>query len=159
MQEHTYNIDPHKLLRDGTNQELRFLAALDPEHAPINEKSPEDGIVFAQAYAQCLKFFETNNPKTSSGDWAPFFSNDVAAQLAITAVQNVPFYRQKVRESLNFLNTRQNATETEKLRTHLDSLFSGIATLTLGFDQLIKKLFKTHIDFLNDENIKVVKAV
>ena len=88
----------------------------------------------------CCRSKTSSNPKTSSGDWAPFFSNDVAAQLAITAVQNVPFYRQKVRESLNFLNTRQNATETEKLRTHLDSLFSGIATLTLGFDQLIKKL-------------------
>lgn len=136
----TQNRDPLKLLRDGTSQTERFPAALDPAHAPINAHLPEHGIVFAQEYASYLNYYDAQNPTIPSGDWTPFFRADVAAQLALVAVQDVAYYRQQVRESLNFLTNRDNRNEPEALRDHLDYLFSCVASLAIGFNQLAEQL-------------------
>ena len=138
MADCTHNTDPLKLIRDGTSQEQRFSQALDPAYAPVNERLPEHGMVFAQAYSEYLNYYDSNN--AAAGDWTPFFSEDVSAQLAVVAVQDVEHYRQQVREYTDFLNDRQNLNDTAGLRDRLDYLFSCGATLAIRFDQLIKKL-------------------
>lgn len=138
MAECTQNRDPLKLLRDGTNQEQRLAAALDPAYAPVNEHRTEHRIVFAQAYAAYLNYYDATN--TVTGDWSPFFSADLSAQLAVAAVQDVDYYRQQVREYTDFLNDRQQASKPEELRDHVDYLFSGVATLAIGFNQLSETL-------------------
>jgi len=138
MADCTQNTDPLKLLRDGTSQEQRFAAALDPAYAPVNEHRPEHRIVFAQAYAAYLTYYDATN--TVAGDWTPFFSADLSAQLAVAAVQDVAYYRQQVREYTDFLNDRQHESDPDGLRKRLDYLFSSIATLAIGFNQLSETL-------------------
>ena len=60
------NTDSLKLVREGTSQHQRQLAALDPAYAPVNERKPAHGMVFAQSYAALLKYFDVTN---SRGDF------------------------------------------------------------------------------------------
>src|SRR5262245_46452295 len=122
----THNTDPLKLVREGTSQEQRLAPALKPGYVSVDERKPEHGIKFAQAYASFLKYYDASN--TVVGDWKPFFSEDVSVQLAVAAVQDVEYYRQKVREYTDFLNNRRHRNDTAGLRDRLDYLFSCCAT-------------------------------
>lgn len=131
------NRDQLQLVREGTSREQRLYPALDPAYAPVDEHSIEHRMVFAQAYAACLKYHDPTN--TEAGDWKPFFSEDVSVRLAVAAVQDVTYYRQKVKEFAAFLNDRKNRKYTD-LRNHLDYLFSCCATLAIRLDLLKESL-------------------
>lgn len=134
----TQNTDSLKLVREGTSQKQRLSPALDPAYAPVDERTHAHRMVFAQAYAQYLKYFGSDNAE--AGDWQPFFSQDVSALLAVAAVQDVAYYRQSVKEYADFLNDRQNEHDKAGLRDHLDYLFSCCATLAIRIDLLKEKL-------------------
>lgn len=69
------------LRRSGTHQGERAAAALDPDSAPIDERSLADLLVFAQRYSRHLKFYDAAN--NEDGDWLPFFGKDISAILAL----------------------------------------------------------------------------
>lgn len=64
--------DPEPALtdREGTSQQGRHLAALDPEHVLVDERSATDLLAFARQYGAELKYFAADN--TESGDWGSF---------------------------------------------------------------------------------------
>jgi hypothetical protein len=134
----THNVDPLKLVHGGTSQDERLSAAPDPAHALINEHPPAHAIVFAQAYAAFLRYYDPKNNLT--GDWRPFFKNDVSAYLAIAAVQDVDYYRRSVKEYADFLNDRHNSSNVPALRDHLDYLFSVCATLATRINEFARTL-------------------
>lgn len=66
------------LLRDGTSQADRFLQALSPDFAKIDERDTAEFLRFAYDYATKFKFYNLDN--TDSGqDWQKFFKNDAVA--------------------------------------------------------------------------------
>jgi hypothetical protein len=134
----SHNIDQSKLVRDGTSQEQRLSAALNPRYAPVDERSPAHGMVFARGYSEFLKYYDSGN--VEAGRWEPFFSEDVSVQLAGAAVEDVEYYRQQVKEYAAFLNARQHDTDTAGLRDRVDYLFSSGATLAIGLDRLVEQL-------------------
>jgi hypothetical protein len=133
-----HNVDPLKLVHGGTSQDERLSAAPDPAQAPINEHPPAHAIVFAQAYAAFLRYYDSKN--SFAGDWVPFFKNDVSAYLAIAAVQDVDYYRRSVKDYADFLNDRHNSGNVPALRDRLDYLFSVCATLATRINDLDKTL-------------------
>lgn len=139
MADCTYNRDPLKLVREGTSQDERFPRALDPTYAPVDGHGPAHDIVFAQRYAEFLTYFDTQSG-IATGDWQPFFSQDVAAQLAIAATENVELYRQQLKQYFAFLHDRKNQSNITGLHDHLDYLFSACATLAIRLDQLVQAL-------------------
>lgn len=132
------NTDTLKLIREGTSQEQRVSAALDPAYAPVNERRPEHGMVFAQAYSAFLRYVDENNAVV--GDWQPFFSRDVSVQLAVAATQDVAYYQQQVKASFDYLNSLEHASKPEQLKQHLGYLFSYIGTLAFRLDSLKEAL-------------------
>jgi hypothetical protein len=76
---------------EGTNQEQRFPAPLDPAYAPVNGQTVDRGIVFARQYASLLNYFDTTN--IAAGDWSTFFSRDISAQLALVAIEDIEEYK------------------------------------------------------------------
>ncbi len=74
------------LRRSGTHQDGRAAVALDPDSAPIDERSLADLLVFAQRYSRHLKFYDAAN--NEDGDWLPFFGKDISAILAL--LQRLP---------------------------------------------------------------------
>jgi hypothetical protein len=132
------NTDPQKLVREGTSQEQRPFPALDPAYAPVSEQTPAHSMVFAQAYAAYLRYFDTGN--VAVDDWQRFFSQDVSVQLAVAAVQDIDDYRTTIKQYFDFLNNRQNDSNPSGLRDMLDFLFSAVATLALRLDELKEAL-------------------
>ena len=128
------NNDPLKLIREGTNQDQRSPRALDPAYAPVDERKPEHAMVFARAYAKYLQFYGTDDKVV--GNWEAFFSQDVSAQLATAAVQDVDDYKTNIKEYFDFLNNLQNKSKETDLKNNLGYLFSSVATLAKQLDSL-----------------------
>ena len=128
------NTDPLKLVREGTSQDQRFPPELEPAYARIDERQPEHAMVFARAYAKYLQFYGSNN--TATGNWEPFFSQDVSVQLAIAAVQDVDTYKNNIKASFDFLKNNENKNKEPELKNHLGYLFSTIGTLAKQLDSL-----------------------
>jgi len=128
------NTDPLKLIREGTSQDQRFPPELEPAYARIDERQPEHAMVFARAYAKYLQFYGSNN--TATGNWEPFFSQDVSVQLAIAAVQDVDTYKNNIKASFDFLKNNENKNKEPELKNHLGYLFSTIGTLAKQLDSL-----------------------
>ena len=128
------NRDPLILVREGTSQEQRLARALDPAYAPVDERSVAYGMVFAQAYASFLKYFNSNN--AADGDWKPFFSKDVSVQLAVAAVQDVEFYKATVKGFFDFLKDLSPASDETAAKDNLGYLFSSAGTLARQLDVL-----------------------
>lgn len=132
-----HNIDGDKLVREGTSQDQRLPAALDassPDYPLVDEHLVEHRIVFARAYAAYLKFYGTHN--FVEGDWQPFFAGDVSVLLAVAAVQDVSWYRQKLKEYYDYITDGDNKSNTAGLRDRLDYLFSCAATLAISLDRM-----------------------
>jgi hypothetical protein len=65
--------------RDGTSQRSRRMAALDPAHAPIDERTTADVLGFVQVYAAQLRFLEGDDETggvRTTGMWADFARRD-----------------------------------------------------------------------------------
>ncbi|MGR9130564.1 hypothetical protein [Rhizobium leguminosarum] len=128
-----HNIDPLKLVREGTSQDRRQSSALDPAFAPLSGRSVSHDIVFAQGYAKLLKFYQEGNPP---GDWSGFFSSDLSAPLAVAAVEDVEAYKSNIRSWFSYLDNMDNKGRQAALRNHLGYLYSSIGTLTQALDGL-----------------------
>ena len=123
------NRDEKRLIREGTTQEERFPAALDPAYAPVDERGVEQGIAYARAYAKFLQYYDAGNSK--AGDWQPFFSKDVSALLAVMAMQDVEEYRKNIKK---YLDKTDKPPEEEK--EDLGNFLSCIAMLARQLDVL-----------------------
>jgi hypothetical protein len=128
------NIDSLKLIRDGANQDQRLIAALNPEYAPVNEHSPEHGMMFAHSLSEFLRFYDNNN--TENGTWKPFFEKDISVRIAIAAVQQIDDYTAQIKSYLDFLNNLDNDTDDAALINNLSYIFSTVGTLAKQLDIL-----------------------
>ena len=52
--------------RDGSGQLSRYLKALDPTYAPVDDRSIEDLLVFTKRYANQIRFYDI--PGSNAGD-------------------------------------------------------------------------------------------
>ncbi len=130
----SHNNDPLKLKRDGTHQEGRLSAALNPTYVPVNERTPAHGMLFARAFAAYLRYFEEDN--TSNSDWTPFFDHDLSVRLAVAAVQKIEDYKSQIKSNLEYLNNLDNQTREANLVANLSYIFSSISTLAWQLEVL-----------------------
>jgi hypothetical protein len=126
----------NKLVREGTSQTMRFLDALKPTYAPIDERRLEHGVVFAKAYSNYVRYYDSNNVEVD--DWQRFFSEDVSVMLAEAAIQNIDYYRLKVKSCFDVL--KSNKSSEKELKTNLGYLFSAAGTLARQLDLLKERL-------------------
>jgi hypothetical protein len=123
--------DRRRLVRDGTSQDQRAAAALDPDSAPVDEHGPAHRIVFARAYSAMLRYVDSTD--TPVGTWQPFFDRDVSAQLAVAAVADVTEYRATVKALRDQLAGGRPEPE---LRRALGALFGAVGSLAAQLDAL-----------------------
>ncbi len=136
----TQNTDPMKLIHQGTRQDQRFAVELNPVYAPVDQRKLEHALVFAKTYSKHVKFYGVNN--TVTGNWEPFFGNDISAQLAVAAIQDVDYYKSNIKTSFDFLNNRSHdvPAKASELKQHLGYLFSLVGTLAKQLDTLKEML-------------------
>ena len=68
-----------RMLRDGTSQSDRILAALDPDYVLLDERSSRDLLAFSREYAKGLQYYNDNNE--AQGDWSAFLGEDIDEML------------------------------------------------------------------------------
>ena len=132
------NTDPFKLVREGWSQPQRHALALDPGHAPVDQRTPAHRMVFARAYSAFLRYF--NGANLPEGDWSPFFSSDASVQLAMAAIEDVDQYKAGIKASLDFLDNLANDADELGLRRHLGQMFGSAATLAAQIESLRRAL-------------------
>jgi hypothetical protein len=130
--------DPLKLVRSGTTQAQRALAALDAAGLKADERQPENAMVFASAYARHLPFIGGDG--TADGTWEQFFTADPSAQLAAAATQDVADYRTTVQELLHRLQDPQLPASGPDMIEALGAVFDCLGTLALRLDTLLQGL-------------------
>jgi hypothetical protein len=135
------NCSKHKnpLVNNGTSQIQRILPGLDKNrYALVEEKDYADWIVFASEFAVFINYY--NNSNTISGNWQPFFSADISAQLGTIALQNIERYQLEIKERFNFIRDDDNETALTEIRINLNELFSAILTVSKALDGYTIKL-------------------
>ncbi|MGN6297112.1 MAG: carboxypeptidase-like regulatory domain-containing protein [Ginsengibacter sp.] len=78
--------------RDGSGQLSRFLKALDPAYARIDDRSINDLLVFAKRHANQIRFYDIPGSEDNEADktkisWREFFRRDmavIAASISLT---------------------------------------------------------------------------
>jgi len=131
------NLDPLKLVREGTSQDQRFPAALDPAYAPVNEHNPAYSMVFAKSYTAFLNYYAANN--TVTGDWAPFFAKDISVLLAAVAIEDINVYKANLQQYTDYLNNPTNTPQGNPQDT-LGYLYAYAATLAMQLDEFKQAL-------------------
>lgn len=129
------DLDPRKLVRDGTHQVQRARSAPDPASVPVDERRPEHAMVFAGAFAGHLPFARLDGGPTDE-TWQPFFTADVSAQLAVAAVEDVAAYRIAVKERLRSLEDPELPASAPTMVAALGEVFDSLGTLAARLDDL-----------------------
>ncbi len=135
------NCSKHKnpLINNGTSQIQRVLPGLDKNrYALVDEKEFADWIVFANDFAVFINNY--NNSNTVAGNWKPFFSSDISAQLGTIALQNIERYQLEIKERFDFIRDDDNETALAEIRIKLNELFSAILTISKALDGYALKL-------------------
>lgn len=68
------NYELHK--ENGSSQQARMLEALSPDYIPVDERSQQDLLDFAQALAERIHYYNESNEQ--EGTWEDFFSDAIA---------------------------------------------------------------------------------
>ena len=135
------NCSKHKnpLINNGTSQIQRVLPGLDKnQYALVDEKEFADWIVFANDFAVFINYY--NNSNAIAGNWKPFFSADISAQLGTIALQNIERYQLEIKERFDFIRDDDNETALTNIRIKLNELFSAILTISKALDNYALKL-------------------
>lgn len=73
----------NSLVREGTGQYSRFLKALSPAFARVDERDIRQLLLFARRYAAQVTYFDTEN--SAAGTWEPLIRQDLSVVLATLA--------------------------------------------------------------------------
>ncbi len=133
---------PPTAIRDGTSQAGRRLGALDPASAPIDERTVQELMAFARAYARELVYVDPRNPKRIAGDW----SGLVPAGLDLRAV-----------ESYLENPAAVSAADAEHLSRPHVALFLAFLDLLGLARQRLNALTRRHLEFVYGDVLRMTR--
>lgn len=121
------------LEREGTEQNQRFIKALDPGFFKLNAFELKDWMKFAYHFAKHVNYFSSASADDPSGNWEEFFKSDAELETFLEGVE-----------------------EGKSVTPHL-ALFVSFVKL-LGFSQKrFNNLTKRHLDFYYRHILKIEK--
>lgn len=145
------NVD--KILeRSGTDQEERFIKALDPENFELHDFSIEDWILFAYNFAKNINYYATDDDENPLRDWQCFF-HDFGLENKIVPSRTTKEYDQ-LKESITEILTTYK--EAHNLTPHL-TLFVCFLQLLKFSKERFNALTKRHLDFFYKDILQVDK--
>ena len=162
--------------RDGSGQLGRYLKALDPAYAPIDDRSIEDLLVFTKRYANQVRFYDIpgsnpgNDENPAKISWREFFRRDMAVIAASIAVTDLD----SLKKDYDEIRTTLDARPGHHLFSNLFDPIIGIVAridkwysiaipenplyedLKLAIDSYLKNQFKTLVAY--DLGFKVIDS-
>lgn len=115
----------HPLVRDGVSQSGRYTPALDPDAAPIEDRTTPDLLAYLGRYSRLLVY--TNDQNKPDGDWEDFLLTEPAVPLAIITTSEWE-RRQKQFEDLAE-DAEEKIEEPDALRALLGEMGTAVAAL------------------------------
>ncbi len=91
----------HPLPRDGTSQERRFPAALDPARRLLDDRDLDDLLDQLRGLSAFVKYYDSRNQ--ARGTWEPFFDPHFAVRLATLAHRDHTALRARSAEAIQAL--------------------------------------------------------
>lgn len=145
------------LQRNGTDQNQRFIAALDPDSVKLHDLSIEDWMAFAYAFARNINYFKTETNTVDGENWQQFFmEKDKLTTLLANA---------KINKDLNphltlfvcFLNLIELSQKrlNNLSKKHLDFYYKKV----LNLDHKAATPDKVHVLFELAKNASEVRVV
>lgn len=120
------------LRHEGTSQQGRALAALDPANIELHGLNEEEWLAFARDYARLVNYYAEDNPDNPKGTWQDFFPS---------------------KQEIASLLERYGQGDVEPHR----ALFLAFLKLLDFPQQSLNKLPKRHLDFYYQEVLKIEK--
>lgn len=143
---HTKNL----LVRDGTSQAARYMAALDPDFVQVDERSLLDQIRLLRKYARLVQYHSDRNE--ADGDWENFFNSGMASLVALItdfSMSEATAAFKQLKDDLEAAGSNKN-----KIRRIYKSIFDLLFTLMYQLEQwqikaeegtLLRKELRRHI--------------
>lgn len=75
------------LAREGTEQQQRYIDALNPDSVKLNDFGVKQWMRFAYNFASKVNYFSTDNHETPSDDWRAFFKAEEELEEFITEIE------------------------------------------------------------------------
>ncbi|MGB5818629.1 MAG: carboxypeptidase-like regulatory domain-containing protein [Saonia sp.] len=105
----------HTINRDGSGQLDRYLHALDPNYAPIDNRGIKELLVYAKRYAGQIRFYDLPEQSIPDGtpeskvSWKEFFRRDVSVIAASIGVVDLVQIKKDYDETREILETNPDA--------------------------------------------------
>lgn len=119
----------HTINRDGSGQLDRYLSALDPDYAPIDNREIKELLVYAKRYAGQIRFYDLPEQSISDGtpeskvSWKEFFRKDVSVITASIGVVDLA----QIKKDYDETRANLEANPEADLLTALYAPIIGIA--------------------------------
>lgn len=124
-----------KCINGAASQFDRWLRALDPDFAKVDERSFTELLDFAAKFGRLINFYDLDNKKDR--DWEPFFLSDSTMMLASLKAIDVS------QLEAEFIDLERQALETHSFESKFESLrkiFAFILSLARQIDLQLKTL-------------------
>ncbi len=136
--------------REGKSQMQRFLAELDPGNLELHDFDLFDWLLFANNFAQRVKYFGKGDHTTPQGNWGNFFLGDDAH--AIPRRESVEYKSMKKQVADLISQFEQDSNLTPHL-----TLFVCFLKLLDFSKKAFNNLTKRHLDFYYNEILQIEK--
>lgn len=127
--------------REGTEQQQRYIDALDPEYFKLNEFSLNDWMQFAYRFAEHVNYFEITDFQNRSGNWQDFFTPEKGMEDFLKAFD---------------LDENTILPESKNITPHL-ALFISFLKLLENSQNRFNQLTKKHLDFYYSQILDIQK--
>ncbi|MFB6317230.1 baseplate J/gp47 family protein [Saccharicrinis sp. FJH54] len=127
--------------RFGSDQDNRFIEALNPESFNLVDLSIQDWMTFAYRFAKHVNYFNNSSDSEPEGDWTAFFEQD----------QTLKDLLEKLKDDSGFSFNREG-----KLTPHL-ALFISFLKLLEYSQKRFNGLLKRHLNFYFKDILDIQK--
>ena len=143
------------LTKNRSDQNQRFIHALQPENIQLNEFEISDWILFAYNFAGYINYFDTLSNTTTS-DWKPFFDYfDLKGKNpTIEEAVNLTIIKKEINAFVN--DYKEKGKKEGNLTPHL-TLFIAFLLLLENSKKKFNQLTKKHLDFYYKDILKIEK--
>ncbi|MDN3670816.1 baseplate J/gp47 family protein [Echinicola jeungdonensis] len=141
------------LKRDGTDRQQLDSANLDPKNLKLHDFKISDWCIFAFNFAKKVRFFPTDSPEYSLGNWTKFFGFFTQEEFLKEEHKKAKTL-EALKEAIN--DYLDNASSDQSLTPHL-TLFIAFLKLLENSRERFNKLTKRHLDFYYKELLQIEK--
>ncbi|MDI9311619.1 MAG: baseplate J/gp47 family protein [Limnohabitans sp.] len=152
MMDNKCNNSISNLATIASDQNQRYIDALQPNNLNLIDFEVSDWILFAYNFASYVKYYDTKNHLLASGDWTGFFSHFNLDGKSPTYENTFEILR--IKEEINLIINQYK--EDTSLTPHL-TLFVTFLLLLENSKSRFNALTKRHLDFYYKDILKIEK--